>query len=151
VKAAGKRGGRGSRGSGRKARALHGGDVQYDATTGTVSINKRKANKVTSLRAAVANSLTVEVRERPSARVRTAGVRIRSRSSKMPPDQRKLAMWMNVGRWRHPVFGHWPKQSGPNQTATPAGWFDETFKRMRPRAAIDIADAISDALRKIGN
>jgi hypothetical protein len=117
----------GSRGSGRKARFLHSSGATYNSTTGTVSLNVRKGNKSHSLRSAVANSLSLEVRDKASARVRTAGVRIRARGSKMPEDQRRLGKHMNYGRWKHPVFGN--KDTWVTQTSLPEGWFDETFKR----------------------
>lgn len=135
----------GSRGGGRKTRALHAARITVD-NVASMSLSKtqmRRASKHTSLRRAAAATLAIEVREKPSARVRTAGARIRMRSSVMPGDQAKLPKHMNYGRWRHPVFGSTAAWVG--QSATPTGWFDETFNARRGAAAFAIQQAIVNA------
>lgn len=136
---------KGSRGGGRKTRALHAARITVD-NVASMSLSKtqmRRAGKHTSLRRAAAATLAIEVREKPSARVRTAGARIRMRSSVMPGDQAKLPKHMNRGRWRHPVFGSTAAWVG--QSATPTGWFDETFNARRGAAAFAIQQAIVNA------
>lgn len=139
--------GGGRRGSGAKTRFLHAarinvGNVESMSLSGSQT---RRGLRATSLRAAAGNTLALEVREKPSARVRSAGVRIRMRSSAMPGDQAKLPKHMNYGRWRHPVFGS--TADWVEQTATPSGWFDDTFNRMRPAAAFAIQQAIVNAFK----
>jgi hypothetical protein len=138
---------RGSRSGGAKTRALHAMRITADnGLSGSISASQaRRANRATSLRAAAAGALTLEVRERPSARARESGVRIRMRAGKMPGDQKRLPKNMNRGRWRHPVFGN--KEVWVSQQTDPPGWFDETFDRQRASAT----DAITDAFTRAWN
>lgn len=136
----------GARGGGGKARFLSAARIT-PANMATMSLTRtqiRRGNKATSLRSAAARTLAVEVREKPNGSVRTASVRIRMRSSQMPSDQYKLPKYMNKGKWRHPVFGN--TDNWVTQTASPAGWFDETFNRMRPAVAFAIQQAIVTAV-----
>lgn len=134
-----------SRGGGRKARFIFAARITAEnALTGSLTKTQvRRAERATSLRESAARAVGVEVRERPSARVRTAGVRIRLRASQMPAGQGRLPKHMNYGRWRHPVFGN--QDNWTTQTALPQGWFDGTFKEMRAEAVQAIGKAIDEA------
>lgn len=79
------------------------------------------------LRETIARSINVDNRTRG----RSAGVRVQTRNSNLPPDQRALPRLMNRGRWRHPVFGNrdnWVQQESGNR-----GWWKDTMFQHRPR------------------
>jgi hypothetical protein len=135
---------KGVRGGGGKSRSIFAARVTADnALTGTLSKTQiRRANRATSLRSAAAGAVGVEVREKPSARVRRVGVSIRMKSSRMPPGQGRLPKHMNYGRWRHPVFG---TDTWVTQTAREQGWFDGTFKSMKDDSLRAIDAAITEA------
>lgn len=102
-----------------------------------------KARAASGLRAAAANTVTASVRMGG----RSAGVSIRSRSSLMPPDQQKLPMHMNRGRWRHPTFAGDPWVT---QTVTP-GWFDKPAKRGGPRVRESAFRVVIQTINKLGS
>jgi hypothetical protein len=137
---------KGVRGGGGKVRSVFAARVTAEnALTGTLSKTQiRRANRATSLRSAAAGAVGVEVRERPTARVRRVGVSINLKSSRMPPGQGRLPKHMNYGRWRHPVFGHRDAQ-WVTQTAKEQGWFDGTFKSMKDDSLRAIDAAITEA------
>jgi hypothetical protein len=139
----------GSRGSaGRSREATAAGITAENALTGTLSRTQaRRASRATSLRSATARALAVEVRDRPSARMRTAGARIRMRASAMPADQRRLPKNMNRGRWRHPVFGD--RDVWVSQYVSERGWFDATFDRMKDDAVRAIDAAVDSAFARL--
>lgn len=103
----------------------------------------RRGARARGLRASAASALKIEYRERPSARSRWIGVKVRMSSKALPSDQARLPKHMNYGRWRHPVFGN--KDAWVTQTVGPVGWFDGTFSKMRGQAAINIGKAIDAA------
>jgi len=124
-----------------------GGEARASYITGGVArsaADARRAGRARSLRSSAAGALKIEVRERPSARSRFIGVKIRMSSKALPFDQRRLPKHMNYGRWRHPVFGNMDG-AWAVQVTTPVGWFDGTFAKMRAQAAIAIGKAIDDA------
>lgn len=102
-----------------------------------------KARASSGLRAAAANTVSASV----TTGGRSAGVRIRSRSSLMPPDQRKLPMYMNRGSWWHPVFGgdQWVTQ------AVQPGWFDRPARKHGPRVREAAFRVVIDTVNKLGS
>jgi hypothetical protein len=102
-----------------------------------------KARAASGLRAAAANTVQASVRTSG----RSAGVYIRSRASLMPPDQRKLPMYMNRGQWRHPVFasGNWVTQA-----VTP-GWFDRPARKHGPRVREEAFRAVIQTINQIAS
>lgn len=88
---------------------------------------KQKAHQGSGLRATVARATNVKL----SASARSASMRLRAQQAKMPADQRKLPTYLNVGRWRHPLFGN--KNRWYTQTAPPA-WFDDAARAKGPQA-----------------
>lgn len=103
----------------------------------------RRGARARGLRASAASALKIEYRERPSARSRWIGVKVRMSSKALPADQARLPKHMNYGRWRHPVYGNGDKWV--TQTVGPVGWFDGTISKMRGQAAINIGKAIDAA------
>jgi len=101
------------------------------------------ARTSSGLRASAARTVGTTV----STSARSAGVRVRSRSSLMPPDQRKLPMHMNRGTWRHPVFGG---DTWVTQTVTP-GWFDKPARRHAPRVREGAFRAVINTINKLGS
>lgn len=101
-----------------------------------------KARAASGLRSAAANTVTASVRMGG----RSAGVSIRSRSSLMPPDQRKLPMYMNRGSWRKPTFGRPPWTT---QVVTP-GWFDKPAKRGGPRVRDAAFRVVIQTINQLG-
>jgi hypothetical protein len=65
----------------------------------------------------------------------------------MPPDQRKLPMYMNRGQWRHPVFGgpRWVTQ------AVQPGWFDRPARRHAPRVRDGAFRVVIETLNELGS
>lgn len=85
----------------------------------------RSINKRSGLRESVASSVRVVNRARGDGYQLT----VRVEPSRMPSDQRKLPTYMDVGRWRHPVYnrGGWA-----GQTVSPPGWFTKTAETKAP-------------------
>lgn len=132
---------KGVRGGGRKYRAL----AVYAASNDYGSRKTANAaRRVTSLRQAASRAVAVETRT-TIGRGRSSSIRIRMRASKMAPGQQWLPKAMNKGRWRHPVFG---TDTRVDQVVTPPGWFDDTFKRMTPKARAAILAATKAAYEK---
>jgi hypothetical protein len=103
----------------------------------------RKARAGAGLRATIARAIRAEVKTGGSS----ASVRIRVQRRHLPPDQRKLPVYLNTGRWRHPVFGN--RRAWVAQTAPPA-WWDDTMRREGPPARDRAVDAVFDTLKKLG-
>ena len=121
--------------AGRKARAEQtlSKSKAYDrADSGKRARMEARALRGAGLRESIAKGVRIENR----ARGPRAGVTIKSRTSALPYDQKKLPRHMNRGRWRHPVFGN--RDVWVEQTFTP-GWFDKPVREYRPkvRAAIE--------------
>lgn len=110
--------------------------------------NLGRSGKSRGLRDRTAKALKIEYRERPSARSRWIGVKIRMSASALPSDQRRLPKHMNYGRWRHPVYGN-SEGRWVTQTIGPVGWFDGTFSKHRAQAAIAIGKAIDAAFSQV--
>lgn len=99
---------------------------------------KRRAYRQRGLRSTVARS----VQAKTSVSPRSASLEIRANSSRMPRDQRELPRHMNVGQWRHPVFGN--RDVWVSQTATPAGWFDRPMALLGPKVRRDAAQVVDE-------
>lgn len=104
---------------------------------------KQRAFRRSGLRATVARTVKPSV----STGGRSASVTIKSRSSLMPVDQRRLPMHMNRGRWRHPTFGDDPWVV---QVVTP-GWFDKPARRGGPRVRQRAFGVVLRTLNKLGS
>lgn len=105
---------------------------------------KLLAHRRSGLRSAVARTVSVQVR----AGGKSASVRIRSNTSLMPVDQRKLPRHMNTGKWRHPVFGN--REAWVTQTVSPNQWFDRAMREGGPRVHAKAIDTVSRYLEKLG-
>jgi len=139
----------GSSSGGSKARLAHQTRNQTRNMAEAAATGKRllsakafaKAQARSGLRASVARGVRIETRTKGDA-----GVRIRSASSAMPPDQRKLPRHMNKGTWRHPVYG------GPGwaeQTVSPEGWFDKTAEKSGPTITAAVVKAIETSAKDL--
>jgi hypothetical protein len=128
----------GSRGGGGQARRAYTQSRRRKVTERA----KRAAFEGRGLRATIARSLTTSVR----AGGASASVQIKTRTAMLPPDQRTLPSYMNVGRWKHPVFdpARWV-----TQTVTPDQWFDRPMRRHGPRVRDEAVEVIDEINRKI--
>lgn len=104
---------------------------------------KLEAHRSSGLRQAAARTVQTSVR----AGGNTASVRIKSNSSRMPADQRKLPMAMNRGKWRHPVFNR--PAAWAMQTVTPDEWFDEPAEEGAPRVHAGVVDTLDNFLDRV--
>lgn len=110
--------------------------IERRALTGKTKVDvggdKARVMAATSLRASIAKGVRIENRSSG----KRAGVRVLSRTSALPADQKYLPRHMNRGKWRHPVFGN--RDVWVEQTFTP-GWFNKPIQEHRPavREAIE--------------
>ena len=105
---------------------------------------KLNAHRGSGLRASVARTVQTQVRTGGNS----ASVRIRSNAGLMPADQRKLPMYMNTGRWRHPVMGN--RDAWVTQTVSPAGWFDRAMDRGGPKVRDEAVKTTERFIRQLG-
>ena len=119
-------------GGGGLARALYAAE-NYRGTS--LSGQARAAERNRGLRDAAANATRVEAR----GAGRDVGVNIRTRSTHMPPDQKKLPRYMDRGQWRHPVYGG---SAWVTQTTSPPGWFLQTGRKMRPEVVSELTKTV---------
>ncbi|UJW32388.1 hypothetical protein L3Q67_00960 [Saccharothrix sp. AJ9571] len=87
------------------------------------------------------NSVARAVKTQVKSSGRTAGVRIRVQSSTLPTDQRKLPLYLNAGKWRHPVMGN--RDRWVTQTVTPPGWFDSTMAKHGSKIRDSAAESVN--------
>lgn len=96
----------------------------------------------TGLRTRIAAAIGVQIR----TGAKTAGVRIRVASSRMPADQRKLPRALDVSRgWRHPVYGNrnaWVTQDGHP-------YFLKTLDRHRRPIVLAVMSAANRVIDKL--
>jgi hypothetical protein len=105
---------------------------------------KKKAFEGRGLRDTTANALTTSVR----TSARSASVQIKVRSAMLPPDQRGLPRYMNLGRWRHPVFG---RGRWVTQTTNPPGWFDRSMQRHGTKIRDRAVGVVDEIIREIAS
>jgi hypothetical protein len=103
---------------------------------------KMKAHKGSGLRATVARVTSAKV----TVGARTATMRVRAASAKMPASQRKLPRYLNTGRWRHPVFGD--RDVWATQVAPPA-WFDDAARAKGPQVRREARATVARYLSKV--
>jgi hypothetical protein len=89
--------------------------------------------KHTGLRGRVARTVKLSVR------TSGGGVGVRVSAGPAGTDVGRLARHMNVGRWRHPVYGN--RNAWVTQTMPP-GWFDRATEHAAPKARQEIQDAM---------
>jgi len=128
-----------SRGGGGQARAAHTLSRARRVTERT----KARAYAGRGLRATVARATRVQV----ALGGRSAGVRIRTQTRHLPPDQRRLPRHLDRGQWRHPVFGN--RDAWVTQTASPPGWFTTTMRRHGPRIRARAGEAVDAIAQQI--
>ncbi|PXY25149.1 hypothetical protein BAY59_24290 [Prauserella coralliicola] len=104
---------------------------------------KRKAFEGRGLRSSVARAVQTQVR----SGARSASVRIRTNSSRLPANHRQLPLYMNQGRWRHPVFGN--RSNWVGQTVKPAEWFDRPMRRHGAKIRNRAVGVVGDINREI--
>lgn len=76
-------------------------------------------------------------------------MRVTTKNSLLPPEQRALPRLMNRGRWRHPVFGNrdvWVEQRPGNR-----GWFTDTLNAKRPAIRKAIEREFVTWLKRVGD
>lgn len=122
---------RGVRGGGLAAREIH---------------QQRRRVKARRLRAA---GLRESIARAIKAQISTSGaasVRIRTSSSELPSDQRKLPRHLDSAKgWWHPVFGN--REAWAQQYGKP--WFGETLKKQGPTVRKETLAAMDEVARKI--
>lgn len=103
-----------------------------------VEAMQRRAIRGAGLTATLGKKTYLQANNRASGP--RAGVRIATKNSMLPPEQRILPRLMNRGRWKHPVFGNHKFGEGPwvEQTSTASGWWTMTLKRYRPLVRAEI-------------
>ena len=102
----------------------------------------RSAEKASGLRQTIARATGSTA----TASTRSVNLTFRTKSSQLPPSQRKLARaWNRPKGWRHPVFGHadtWVTQVGSQ-------YFDAVIKKNVPVLATGAKAAMETAAEAI--
>lgn len=92
--------------------------------------------KTVGLRQSIANSIGAIIRYQG----KDVGVRVRARSSKMPPGMGNMARNVNRGRWVHPMFGN--KSVVVVQKSSPPNWFYTAADRPREQFKKDMEQIV---------
>lgn len=124
--------------------SAHTARLTYDVlqSRGDLSRVLERAHGRAGLRDTTARALTTTV----AASGRSASVRIRVDTRRLPPDQRKLPSRMEKGEWWHPVMGN--RRVWVQQKSTP-NWFGGTLRKHRDPVRESIRQEVQKVTRSI--
>lgn len=96
------------------------------------------------LRDSVAMSTVIVLKD--SGFANQVGVTIRNDGRRLAASAKRLPRRMDVGAWRHPVFG---RDAWTTQRFSPPGWFYGTFRKYRASIRADVADIVDEFARRL--
>jgi hypothetical protein len=102
-----------------------------------------RSNAETSLRKTVARGVRLKSRFG-----KNATIEVICDPRRLPPEMRTLPMWMDKGKWRHPLWGE--EEKWVTQTVSPVGWFTKTAERHGDDAYRIMVENANRLLKKIG-